>query len=207
MRIKIQSNSIHLFIILGVLFLASCAEINPPSETLDDYIAREEIERELSEFYFYPTTVRMLDKFITEGNGGVLDGVKEGRLFYTKYDTLDVLQRDLPDLREGLKNENFELLAEFRMGTTKTVAFMREDKINRYVVLLGGPEVTSMLIEMKGEISMSTLRGLNDLNSENVMSLLDLTGNKSSKQKEVNEDPDFNSPTDSTRTDTLSTEV
>ena len=206
MRIKkIPSNSI-LFC-LGVLFLASCAEINPPSETLDDYIAREEIERELSEFYFYPTTVRMLDKFVTEGEGGILDGVKEGRLFYTKYDTLDVLQRDLPDLREGLKNEDFELLAEFRMGTTKTVAFMREDEINRYVVLLGGPEVTSMLIEMKGEISMSTLRGLNDLNSENVMSLLDLTGNKSSREEEEDGEDDFNTPSDSILTDTLTTEV
>ena len=137
--------------------LTSCAEVNPPSETLNQYIEREEIERELSEFYFYPTTVRMLDKFITAGKGGVLDGVQEGRLFYAKYDTMDVLQRDLPDLRKRLKDERFELLAQFRMGATKTVAFVREDEVNRYVVLLGGPEATSMLIEMKGEISMSNL--------------------------------------------------
>ncbi|MCH2214646.1 MAG: hypothetical protein MK086_05695 [Flavobacteriales bacterium] len=205
MRIKILNNSILFF--SGVLMLTSCAEVNPPSETLNQYIEREEIERELSEFYFYPTTVRMLDKFITAGKGGVLDGVQEGRLFYAKYDTMDVLQRDLPDLRKRLKDERFELLAEFRMGATKTVAFVREDEVNRYVVLLGGPEVTSMLIEMKGEISMSTLRGLNDLNSENVMSLLDLTGNKQSRENnEILEDHPSDT-TEPTLIDSLRTEV
>ena len=93
------------------------------------------------------------------------------------------------------------------MGATKTVAFVREDEVNRYVVLLGGPEVTSMLIEMKGEISMSTLRGLNDLNSENVMSLLDLTGNKQSRENnEILEDHPSDT-TEPTLIDSLRTEV
>ncbi|HKL40325.1 MAG TPA: DUF4252 domain-containing protein [Cryomorphaceae bacterium] len=172
--------------LLFILTLAAgCTSVNPPSDTLDDYIARPEIEEELMELYFYPSTVRMLDKFISNGEGGILKGVEEGRLFYTKSDSLDILQRDKQGLKKGLKSEGFELLGEFRSGDMTTVAYVRDLSIDRYVVLLGGTDVATMLVEMKGEISMETLQGLSDLNSANVMSLLDLTGGEEEPPEEI----------------------
>lgn len=173
-----------LILSIGLFSLAGCTEVNPPSETLDAFIANEENDRQLIELYFYPSTVRMIDKFLSNGEGGLLDGVKEGRLFYSKLDTVDVLQGDLPKLRKGLENEGFGLLAEFRNGSAKTVAFVREASIDRYVVLVGGADVPALIVELKGDISMATLRGLNDLNSNKVMSLLELSSEDNEIQPE-----------------------
>lgn len=194
----------HLLTLI-VLLLASCSEINPPSKTLDDYIERDEIEKELVELYFYPTTVRMLDKFISNGEGGILNGVEEGRLFYAKFDTLNILKRDMETLRSGLESEGFEMLAEFRSGDMKTIALVRDESIDRYVVFLVGSDISTMLIEMKGEISLATLQGMSDLNSENIMSLLDLTGDSNSKEvvtDSLENKPEM-TPIDSTRLDSL----
>jgi len=171
---KIRANNFTLLLIF--FLLAGCAQVNPPSKTLDDYMGRSEIEEELVELYFYPTTVRMLDKFISNGEGGILDGVKEGRLFYTNSDSMDILQRDSKELKQGLISEGFELLVEFRRGDMNTTAYVRDLSIDRYVLLIGGADASStMLVELKGEISMETLQGLSYLNSTNVMSLLDMT--------------------------------
>ncbi|MGB6035789.1 MAG: DUF4252 domain-containing protein, partial [Cryomorphaceae bacterium] len=165
------------------------------------YIERPEIDDELVELYFYPSTVRMLDKFISNGEGGILDGVKEGRLFYAKSDSLDILQRDVKELKDGFKSEGFELLAEMKSGEMNTVAFVREASIDRYIVLVGGVDVATMLVEMKGEISMKTLQGLSNLNSENVMSLLDITNSNEEEQagepdsKEMEEADSLNTKT------------
>jgi hypothetical protein len=182
MRIK-RPNNISLLLIL--LIAASCTEVNPPSKTLDDYIKRSEIDSELVDLYFYPTTVRMLDKFISNGEGGILEGVKEGRLFYTNSDSLNILQRDFKELKSGLESEGFELLAEFKSGDTKSTAYIRDLSIDRYVILIGGADVTTMLVELKGEISIATLQGLSDLNSDKVMSLLNITD--TDKEEIVNE--------------------
>lgn len=207
MRIKKPSN----FALLLILTLAAgCASVNPPSDTLDDYIARPEIEEELMELYFYPSTVRMLDKFISNGEGGILEGVVEGRLFYSKSDSLDILQRDKNELKKGLETEGFELLGEFRSGDMTTVAYVRDLAVDRYIVLLGGTDVATMLIEMKGEISMETLQGLSALNSANVMSLLDLTGGEEEQPEEI-EPSDIEesgeAPMDSTNTKTIKIEI
>jgi hypothetical protein len=152
----------------------------------------------------------MLDKFISNGEGGILEGVKEGRLFYTKSDSLDILQRDMKELKSGLESEGFELLAEFRSGDVKSIAYIRDLSIDRYVVLIGGPDVATMLVELKGEISISTLQGLSDLNSENVMSLLDLTKDEAEKSDEVesseNEAND-EAPFDSSNTQQIKIEI
>ena len=184
--------------------------MNPPSNTLDDYIARPEIEEELMELYFYPSTVRMLDKFISNGKGGILEGVEEGRLFYSKSDSLDILQRDKQTLKKGLETEGFELLGEFRSGDMTTVAYVRDLSVDRYVVLLGGPDVATMLVEMKGEISIETLQGLSNLNSANVMSLLDLTGGDEEQPEEIepidSEETD-EAPADSVNTNTKTIKI
>ncbi len=207
MRTKRPINFTLFFI---SLIAASCTQVNPPSQTLDDYIERPEIDQELVELYFYPTTVRMLDKFISNGEGGILEGVKEGRLFYTKSDSLDILQRDVKELKSGLESEGFELLGEFRSGDVKSIAYIRDLSIDRYVVLIGGPDVATMLVELKGEISLSTLQGLSDLNSENVMSLLDLTKDETEKSDEVesseNEAND-EAPIDSSDTQQIKIEI
>lgn len=171
MKKTVQSKR-ALFLLL-LLIAAGCKKNNPPSETLNEYIDRPEIEEVLSELYFYPTTVRMLDKFI--GEGAILEGVKEGRLFYSQSDSMDILNRDWSFLRDGLELEGFELLAEFRSGDMNTVAYLRDMDVDRYVVLVAGNNATTLLIEMKGEVSLQTLKGLSTLNSANVMSLLDLT--------------------------------
>jgi hypothetical protein len=205
MKIRKASKSL-IFILL--LTLGACSEVNPPSETLDEYIERSEIERELVELYFYPTTVRMLDKFISSGEGGILEGVEEGRLFYAKYDTLDVLKRDLKDLQKGLESEGFEMLAEFKTGDVKTVAFIRDQSVDRFVLFLGGTDIATMLIEMKGEISMKTIQGMSDLNSDNVMSLLELAGDRESQKEEADSTTTETEPilNDSLQTDSLNSE-
>jgi len=208
MRIKRPIN-FAILLILGLT--AGCASVNPPSETLDDYIERPEIEEELMELYFYPSTVRMLDKFISQGSGGILEGVEEGRLFYTQSDSVDILNRDKSDLREGLETEGFELLAEFRSGDMNTIAYVRDRSVDRYVVLVGGTDVATMLVEMKGEISMETLKGLSDLNSANVMSLLDMTKGEEKKVEDAESSDNANEdevPTaDSTHTETIKIEI
>lgn len=199
-----RSNNYILFCIL--LIAASCTEVNPPSQTLDDYINRPEIDDELVELYFYPSTVRMLDKFISNDEGGILDGVKEGRLFYTKSDSLDILQRDFKELKYGFKSEGFELLAEMKSGEMNTVAYVREESIDRYIVLVGGVEMATMLVEMKGEISMKTLQGLSTLNSQNVMSLLDIT-NTDKKEKADESDMEELEEADTLNTETIKIEI
>jgi len=199
-----RSNNYILFCIL--LIAASCTEVNPPSQTLDDYINRPEIDDELVELYFYPSTVRMLDKFISNDEGGILDGVKEGRLFYTKSDSLDILQRDFKELKDGFKSEGFELLAEMKSGEMNTVAYVREESIDRYIVLVGGVEMATMLVEMKGEISMKTLQGLSTLNSQNVMSLLDIT-NTDKKEKADESDMEELEEADTLNTETIKIEI
>lgn len=199
-----RSNNYILFCIL--LIAASCTEVNPPSQTLDDYINRPEIGDELVELYFYPSTVRMLDKFISNDEGGILDGVKEGRLFYTKSDSLDILQRDFKELKDGFKSEGFELLAEMKSGEMNTVAYVREESIDRYIVLVGGVEMATMLVEMKGEISMKTLQGLSTLNSQNVMSLLDIT-NTDKKEKADESDMEELEEADTLNTETIKIEI
>lgn len=193
------TRSSYLILLFFFLAISSCREINPPSQTLDKYITRPEVDEALAELYFYPTTVRMLDKFISNGEGGILDGVIEGRLFYGASDSLDILKRDMPELVKGLENEGFELLAEFKSGDTKTVAFVRDESIDRYVALIGGGDVATMLVELKGEISIETLRGLSDLNSDNIMSLLEFTGGETNPVEEA--------PRDTTYSDTLKTEI
>lgn len=188
-----------LVLIFTLLVAVGCREINPPSQTLDDYIARPEVDDALAELYFYPTTVRMLDKFISNGKGGILDGVVEGRLFYGSSDSLDILKTDMPELIKGLKNEGFEQLAEFKSGDVKTVAFIRDESIDRYVALIGGGDVATMLVELKGEISFETLQGLSDLNSDNVMSLLEFTGGGNNVVEEA--------PSETLHSDTLKTEL
>ena len=199
-----RSNNYILFCIL--LIAASCTEVNPPSQTLDDYINRPEIGDELVELYFYPSTVRMLDKFISNDEGGILDGVKEGRLFYTKSDSLDILQRDFKELKDGFKSEGFELLAEMKSGEMNTIAYVREESIDRYIVLVGGVEMATMLVEMKGEISMKTLQGLSTLNSQNVMSLLDIT-NTDKKEKADESDMEELEEADTLNTETIKIEI
>jgi len=199
-----RPNNYILFCIL--LIAASCTEVNPPSQTLDDYINRPEIGDELVELYFYPSTVRMLDKFISNDEGGILDGVKEGRLFYTKSDSLDILQRDFKELKDGFKSEGFELLAEMKSGEMNTVAYVREESIDRYIVLVGGVEMATMLVEMKGEISMKTLQGLSTLNSQNVMSLLDIT-NTDKKEKADESDMEELEEADTLNTETIKIEI
>lgn len=194
---------INFSLIFILLLAAGCAEVNPPSETLNDYIERPEIDQELGEFYFYPATVRMLDKFISNGEGGILEGVKEGRLFFAKSDSLDILQRDAKELENGLKSEGFELLAEFKSGDMSTVAYMRDQTIDRYVVLVGGDDVATMLIEMKGEISLETIQGLSDLNTDNVMSLLDLA--KGNNEELIDESEE--TEPDTTKTKTIKIEI
>jgi hypothetical protein len=184
---------------------AGCAEVNPPSEALNDYIERPEIDQELGELYFYPTTVRMLDKFISNGEGGILEGVKEGRLFFAKSDSLDILQRDVKELENGLKSEGFELLAEFKSGDMSTVAYVRDQTIDRYVVLVGGDGVATMLIEMKGEISLETIQGLSDLNTDNVMSLLDLA--RGNNEELIDESESEEAEPDTTKTKTIKIEI
>ncbi|MFT6998404.1 MAG: hypothetical protein ACJAQ4_002165 [Cryomorphaceae bacterium] len=193
------------FSLIFILLLATgCAEVNPPSETLNDYIERSEIEQELGELYFYPTTVRMLDKFISNGEGGILEGVKEGRLFYSKSDSLDILQRDVKELENGLKSEGFELLAEFKSGDMTTIAYVRDQSIDRYVVLLGGDDAATMLLEMKGEISMKTIQGFSALNTDNVMSLLDLAKNE---EEIIDEHESEETESDTSKTKTLKIEI
>ncbi|MCZ4408305.1 DUF4252 domain-containing protein [Cryomorphaceae bacterium 1068] len=186
-----------MFLIL--LIGASCTQVNPPSKTLDEYVERPEVDQEVVGLYFYPTTVRMLDKFISNGEGGMLEGVKEGRLFYTNSDSIDILRRDMKELRSGLESEGFELLAEFRSGDTKSIAYIRDLSIDRYVVMIGGADVTTMLVELKGEISIETIQGLSDLNSNKVMSLLNITD--TDKEEIVNESEEKD------ESDTLSTET
>ena len=193
----IRPINISLFFIL--LVAASCTEVNPPSKTLDEYIERSEIDRELVDLYFYPTTVRMLDKFISNGEGGILKGVKEGRLFFTNSDSLDFLQRDMKELKSGLESEGFELLAEFRNGDTKSIAYIRDLSIDRYVVLIGGADVSTMLVELKGEISIATIQGLSDLNSDKVMSLLNITDTDKAEIMDESEEK--------TESDTLNTKT
>ena len=195
-------NSSLIFILL---LAAGCAEVNPPSEALNDYIERPEIDQELGELYFYPTTVRMLDKFISNGEGGILEGVKEGRLFFAKSDSLDILQRDVKELENGLKSEGFELLAEFKSGDMSTVVYVRDQTIDRYVVLVGGDGVATMLIEMKGEISLETIQGLSDLNTDNVMSLLDLA--RGNNEELIDEFESEEAEPDTTKTKTIKIEI
>ncbi|MFT5973215.1 MAG: hypothetical protein ACI9A8_001985 [Cryomorphaceae bacterium] len=195
-------NSSLIFILL---MAAGCAEVNPPSEALNDYIERPEIDQELGELYFYPTTVRMLDKFISNGEGGILEGVKEGRLFFAKSDSLDILQRDVKELENGLRSEGFELLAEFKSGDMSTVAYVRDQTIDRYVVLVGGDGVATMLIEMKGEISLETIQGLSDLNTDNVMSLLDLA--RGNNEELIDESESEEAEPDTTKTKTIKIEI
>jgi hypothetical protein len=195
-------NSSLIFILL---LAAGCAEVNPPSEALNDYIERPEIDQELGELYFYPTTVRMLDKFISNGEGGILEGVKEGRLFFAKSDSLDILQRDVKELENGLRSEGFELLAEFKSGDMSTVAYVRDQTIDRYVVLVGGDGVATMLIEMKGEISLETIQGLSDLNTDNVMSLLDLA--RGNNEELIDESESEEAEPDTTKTKTIKIEI
>jgi hypothetical protein len=193
------------FSLIFILLLATgCAEVNPPSETLNDYIERSEIEQELGELYFYPTTVRMLDKFISNGEGGILEGVKEGRLFYSKSDSLDILQRDVKELENGLLSEGFELLAEFKSGDMTTIAYVRDQSFDRYVVLLGGDDAATMLLEMKGEISMKTIQGFSALNTDNVMSLLDLAKNE---EEIIDEHESEETESDTSKTKTLKIEI
>jgi len=195
---------INFSFIFILLLAAGCAEVNPPSETLNDYIERPEIDQELGELYFYPSTVRMLDKFISNGEGGILEGVKEGRLLFAKSDSLDILLRDVKELENGLKSEGFELLAEFKSGDMSTVAYVRDQTIDRYVVLVGGDGVATMLIEMKGEISLETIQGLSDLNTDNVMSLLDLA--KGNNNEELIDESEETEP-DTTKTKTIKIEI
>jgi hypothetical protein len=193
------------FSLIFILLLATgCAEVNPPSETLDAYIERPEIDQELGELYFYPTTVRMLDKFISNGEGGILEGVKEGRLFYSKSDSLDILQRDVKELENGLLSEGFELLAEFKSGDMTTIAYVRDQSFDRYVVLLGGDDAATMLLEMKGEISMKTIQGFSALNTDNVMSLLDLAKNE---EEIIYEYESEETESDTSKTKTLKIEI
>lgn len=196
---RTKNNSLFGLFLVALVLLASCGTNNPPSKALDSFAEQEEIDRELIELYFYPSTVRMLDKFISSGEGGILEGVKEGRLFYASSDSSDVIQENMSMLRKDLTAEGFELLAEFRSKGTKTVAFVREKKINRYVVVVGGKEVPSMMVEMKGEISMKTLQGLSTLNSDKVMNLLDIGLNDDLEEIEELEEPDFGEP-DTTET-------
>jgi hypothetical protein len=191
---RIKTNRIFAFAIL--LLLASCTADNPPSRALNDFIDREEVDSELIELYFYPSTVRMLDKFISTEEGGLLKGVEEGRLFYTSSDSADVIQSNLPKLRKELAAEGFELLGEFRRSGTKTVAYVREKNINRYVVVVGGEDVPSMMVELKGDISMKTLQGLSTLNSDKVMDLLDLG---------IGEEPTEGEETDASASDSTDT--
>ncbi|MFT5596201.1 MAG: hypothetical protein ACI8QH_000991 [Flammeovirgaceae bacterium] len=199
------TRSINSSLIFILLLAAGCAEVNPPSEALNDYIERPEIDQELGELYFYPTTVRMLDKFISNGEGGILEGVKEGRLFFAKSDSLDILQRDVKELENGLRSEGFELLAEFKSGDMSTVAYVRDQTIDRYVVLVGGDGVATMLIEMKGEISLETIQGLSDLNTDNVMSLLDLA--RGNNEELIDESESEEAEPDTTKTKTIKIEI
>ncbi len=199
------TRSINSSLIFILLLAAGCAEVNPPSEALNDYIERPEIDQELGELYFYPTTVRMLDKFISNGEGGILEGVKEGRLFFAKSDSLDILQRDVKELENGLRSEGFELLAEFKSGDMSTVAYVRDQTIDRYVVLVGGDGVATMLIEMKGEISLETIQGLSDLNTDNVMSLLDLA--RGNNEELIDESESEEAEPDTTKTKTIKNEI
>ena len=199
------TRSINSSLVFILLLAAGCAEVNPPSEALNDYIERPEIDQELGELYFYPTTVRMLDKFISNGEGGILEGVKEGRLFFAKSDSLDILQRDVKELENGLRSEGFELLAEFKSGDMSTVAYVRDQTIDRYVVLVGGDGVATMLIEMKGEISLETIQGLSDLNTDNVMSLLDLA--RGNNEELIDESESEEAEPDTTKTKTIKNEI
>lgn len=170
----------------AILFLAlvwvACGLNNPPSKTLSDYTENPEIDRSVSKFYFYPTTVRMIEKVLTAGDANILEGVRSGRVFYTTGDSLDVIRRDMSELRADLETEGFELLGEFRQRREKTVAFVREGSLNRYVVILTGE--SSLLVELEGEISMNTIKGLNKLNSDDAMELFDLPGDEQESKPE-----------------------
>ncbi len=145
------NRSTLFFLLLVVLF--GCQDANPPSETVNEYLERPEIKQELSVIYFYPSTVRMLNKVLTNGGENLLEGVEEGRLAFGGSDSLDVFQRDMSEIKTSLNEEGFEFLAEMRSGSVLTLAYVREAKPNRYVALLG-EKGSTMLIELKGEISM-----------------------------------------------------
>jgi hypothetical protein len=178
--IRKKKNKAILFL---VLFLAACGMNNPPSETLDEYAEDPEVDRAISEFYFYPSTVRMIEKVLTAGDANVLEGVRSGRVFYGTDDSLNVIARDMTQLKSELKEEGFEMLGEFRQGKERTLAFVREGGLNRYVVILVGE--SSLLVELEGDISMSTIQGLNKLNSDRVMELFDLPGEDKKSNSEA----------------------
>jgi hypothetical protein len=118
---------------------------------------------------------------------------------------LDILQRDVKELENGLRSEGFELLAEFKSGDMSTVAYVRDQTIDRYVVLVGGDGVATMLIEMKGEISLETIQGLSDLNTDNVMSLLDLA--RGNNEELIDESESEEAEPDTTKTKTIKIEI
>jgi len=170
--------------LIVVLITAGCSEDNPPSDTLDDYIENPEHDPLLSELYFYPTTVRMIEKVLMKnGQEGLLEGVKGGRIIYGTDDSLDVLSRDIDQLKSGLSDEGFEFLGEFKSEGQHIVAYVREGRNNRYVAMLPGVNST-MVVELHGEVSLKTIRGLSQLNSESALSLFDFPSNEDEPEEE-----------------------
>lgn len=175
------------FLVILTVLVGACSDNNPPSDTLSDYTRSTEKEEALSALYFYPTTVRMLEKVMSQsGETGILSGVKSGRIIYGVDDSLDVLKADFDELSHGLKDEGFELLGEFKSGSDRTVAYVREGKTKRYVALLAS-EASTILVELYGELSIETIRGLSQLNTDNVMSLFDLPSPDKSNPEDTDE--------------------
>jgi hypothetical protein len=183
-----RNRTSNTIILLVFLTCSACTDNNPPSETITVYT--EENDEALGELYFYPTTVRMLEKVLTTGSQeGVFEGVESGRILYGKSDSLDILKQDFDELVKGVNKEGFELLVEFKSRGERTVAYVREGSPNRYIALLSGG-VSTILVELEGDLSLETIRGLSQLNSENVMSLFDLPKPESENQGDSEEEAD-----------------
>jgi len=175
-----RSNICILFSAI-ILLLQSC---NDRADPLDEF--EENKPGSIRAFYAYPSTIRMLGEIMGNQGSNFLKDVEKARLFLEwKSEEADSRELFISLKNSALQSEFEELLSLSSKGSDISV-FVNDEHTPIYLVFSFGVELDYVL-ELKGEISMSTLRDIGTLDVNDALNVINLGKPADSKNPEIQE--------------------
>jgi len=176
---QIKSNL--LFCLALSLIILSCGRRDNPVDRFE-----ESRPGSVRAFYAYPSTVRMLGKIVDSDNPNRFESIEKARLFIEwKSDDADSREQFMEVKNEAL-SEKFEEL--FTMSsTTSDLTILIDDSQTPVYLLFSFSEDVDYILELKGNISMNTLKEMGTLDLENMANIIDLGMPAEEENSEIQE--------------------
>jgi len=137
-------------------------------------------------FYAYPSTVRMLGKIVDKDNPDRFSEIEKARL-YIEWKSEGKGSRDeFLSVKNNALAANFEELLSISSENSDITVLLNDRQTPVYLLFSFSGDV-DYIIEMKGNVSMSTLQEMGTLDMNNVADVINLGKGSKEENSEIQE--------------------